>query len=1064
MYRYLLVAALLLASGGAVRGQEIFGAIQGVVSDETGAVIPGARITARNTGTGAASSTVSNQAGLYFLGELRPGVYELEASATGFSSLTRKGLSLRIEDRLRVEITLKVGQVTDKIEVTAESPLLQTENNTLGRVIEEDSIKQLPLSGRDAFALVLLVPGAQQRRDDELPRLSGGLARTGEYVLDGSSITTPRRGQLFTQPNLDAIQEFKVQTSGLSAEFGRTTGGVVNATLKSGTNSYHGNLFEFHRNSSINARNFFSATNPKLIQNQFGGMLGGPVVRDRLFFFVDTEELRTASESLSQLTLPTPQMKRGDFSQLLGGAVATDPLGNAVGRNQIYDPGSTRRLADGRFVRDPFPGNIIPSGRFDPAGAKVINLYPDPNLPGLAQNFRRLVPVHTNNNKFDVRIDERPGARDQLFGRVSWDHQDSQSARAFPAAGTAGNNGNFNRYLTGAIGWTHTLRPTTLNDLRFSSFRGVQQRLLNLQAGDTLGIPNLNLVGLPNFTVPGYSGLGDAQAFNPVEEQYQIQDTVTLVRGRHVMKAGADFRRFRVNDLQLQFTGEYTLSAVQTAEPNNPGTTGNPLASLLLGQANQFNNSTLRGRLYYRSNYFGTFFQDDFKLTPALTLNIGVRYDVEQQPHESRSQGSNFDLGLGRVVTMKELGQNYIQNTDQNNFSPRVGLAWRPAALKNTVIRSHFGMFYVPLTGRATSGFDRFPADQRLGIGSDGLNAAVIISNTPPIVPSPDGKGFAHDNKNPNARTGYFEQWNFDLQHQAPHAILLTASYAGSAGHYLPMNQEWNVIPIDAVRRAGGSSQAMRPYADYGDILSHDERQNTSYHSLQLGLERRYRGGLFVSGSYTFSKMMDYNEDDFSSQFPMDGYNLALERGLSQSHFPHRFVAAFVYDLPFGKGKKMLGSGPVSWIVGNWQTSGILSLQTGQQVWITQPANTSRTFNLSFRPNLVNNPILETADRTLGRWFNTGAFQAPAPLFFGTSNKFPGIQGPGLSNFDYSMIRFIALPWREGMRVELRGDFFNIFNRTNFNEPVGTFGTPTFGQVTSARAARTIQLGLKLWF
>src|SRR5262249_18868216 len=260
-----------------------------------------------------ALTLLCTQSALYLLASLRPGAYELEASATGFASLTRKGITLRIEDRLRVEITLRVGQVADKVEVTAESPLLQTENNTLGRVIEEDSIKQLPLSGRDAFALVLLVPGAQQRRDDELPRLSGGLARTGEYVLDGSSITTPRRGQLFTQPNLDAIQEFKVQTSGLSAEFGRTTGGVVNATLKSGTNSFHGNLFEFHRNSSMNARNFFSATNPKLIQNQFGGMVGGPIVRDRLFFFMDTEGLRTASESLSQLTLPTAQMTRGYF-------------------------------------------------------------------------------------------------------------------------------------------------------------------------------------------------------------------------------------------------------------------------------------------------------------------------------------------------------------------------------------------------------------------------------------------------------------------------------------------------------------------------------------------------------------------------------------------------------------------------------------------------------------------------------------------------------------------------------------------------------------------------------
>jgi hypothetical protein len=1062
MNRFVPILVLFLASSSVIWSQEIFGAIQGTISDETGSVVPGARVTSRNVDTGIVSSTISNQGGIYFLGELRPGSYDVEASATGFASFARKGLTLRVEDRLRVDFILKIGQVTDKVEVTAEAPLLQTENNTLGRVIEENSIKQLPLSGRDAFALVLLAPGAQQRRDDELPRLSGGLARMEEYVLDGSSITTPRRGQLFTQPNLDAIQEYKVQTNGLSAEFGRTTGGVVNAALKSGTNAYHGNLYEFHRNNSVNARNFFAASNPKLIQNQFGGMLGGKIIRDRLFFFIDTEELRTASQSLSILTLPTPAMKRGDFSELLGASVGTDALGNAVGRNQIYDPGTTRSAANGKLVRDLFPDNIVPAGRFDPAGAKVMALYPDPNLPGLSQNFRRLLPTYTNNNKFDVRVDERASNKDQVFGRVSWDHQYSTNARAFPAAGTAGSNGNFNRYLTGAIGWTRTITPTTINDLRFSAFRGVQERLLNLGTGESLGIPNLNLVGIPNFTVPGYAGLGDAQAFNPVENQFQIQNTVTFVRGRHIIKAGGDFRRFPINDLQLQFTGEYFLSAAQTADPSNAGTTGSPLASLLLGQTNQFDNSTLRGRFYYRSNYLGAFGQDDFKVNPALTLNYGVRYDVEQGPRELRSQGSTFDLGLGRVVTMKELGRDYIQKTDWNNFSPRVGFAWR--ARKNTVIRSHFGIFYIPLTGRATSAFDRFPSDQRLGIQSDGINPAVIISQTPPIIPSSDGKGFAHDSKNPNARVGYFEQWNFDIQRELPHGALLTLSYAGSEGHHIYMNQEWNVIPIQAVRKAGGSSQAMRPYPEYGDILSHDERQNTSYHSLQLGMERRYKNGLFTSVSYTFSKMLDYNEDDFSSMFPIDGHNLGLEHGLSQSHFPHRFVAAFVYDFPFGKGKPFLNSRVASWLAGNWQASGIVTLQSGQQVWITQATNTSRTFNLQFRPNLVSDPILAADQRTLARWFNIGAFQAPPPLTIGNSNKFPNIQGPGRANVDYSMIRFVSLPWREGMRFELRGDFFNIFNRANFNEPSGTFGTPTFGQVTSAAAARTLQLGVKFWF
>ncbi len=643
--------------------------------------------------------------------------------------------------------------------------------------MEENTIKQLPLRGRNAFELVLLTPGVSQRSDDEQPRLSGGRARTGEFVLDGGSITTPRRGQVFTQPNLDAIQEFKVQTSGLSAEFGRAVGGVVNATLKSGTNRFNGNVFEFHRNNSINARNFFAASKRKLIQNQFGGMIGGPIVKDRLFFFGDFESFRQSEESLFNRTLPTAAMKSGDFT----------------GLNQIFDP-ATQRVEAGRTLRDPFPNNRIPASRFDAPANRVLAIYPDPNRPGVAQNFLRLVPRKVDFNKFDVRMDWRASDRDLIFGRYSWDHQYSDVARPFAGSESGGSRANFNRYLTGAISWTRTLNPTTVNDARVSTFRGITQRLLSAETFSNLGIPNLGIVGLPRFTMPGFEGLGDSPAFHPVENTSQFQDIVTFVRGKHIIKAGADFRTFPINDLQLQFTGEYTFNPVQTADPTNPGRTGHPLASFALGHADTFNNSTLRGRFYYRSKYFGVFLQDDWKVTPTLTVNLGLRHDVEQQPREIRRQGSNFDLGKGRPVTMNELNRSFIQFTDRVNFGPRIGFAWRPTALRNTVIRSHYGIFYAPLTGRATSAFARFPADQRIGLQSDGLNPAAILSRTPPIVPSVDGKGFAIDTKIERAKTPSFQQWNFDIQHELA-GMLFQASYSGSVGHHLLLNQDHNVIP-----------------------------------------------------------------------------------------------------------------------------------------------------------------------------------------------------------------------------------------------------------------------------
>jgi hypothetical protein len=1042
--RISLVLGLALSAHTA-HAQAIFGSIQGTVTDESGGVLPSAKVTARNVNTGVAASAQTGGSGLYFLGELRPGQYEIEAEASGFQKSVQRGVTLRIEDRLRVDIAMRVGQVTESVEVRGEAQLIQTESNTLGRVVEEGTIKQLPLRGRNAFELVLLTPGAQQRGDDELPRLSGGRARSGEYVLDGASITTPRRGQLFTQPNLDAIQEFKVQTNGLSAEFGRTVGGVVNATLKGGSNRISGNVFEFHRNSAINARNFFAATVPKLIQNQFGGMVGGPIKKDRLFFFGDFELFRQAEETLFNRTIPTPAMRSGDFR----------------GLRNIFDPATTRPGAAGqRFVRDPFPGNTVPAARFDAPAPKILAFYPQPNAPGV-QNFTRLIPNGTNNRKFDVRRDWRKSDRDLLFGRYSWDHQFADTARPFPGARTGGNRGNFNRYITGAIGWTRTVTPTILNDARVSFFRGIQERLLSQGAGDALGIPNLNIVGLPLIDVVGYEGIADSQAFNPVENQYQLQDIATFVRGKHILKAGIDYRQFPINDLQLQFTGEYAFNTAQTADPLAPAATGHPVASLLLGQADTFNNSTLRGRFYYRSMFFGAFVQDDWKLAPSLTLNLGVRFDVEQNPRELRRQGSNFDLKLGRPITMEESGRNFVQHTDRNNIGPRVGLAWRP--IRNTVVRSHYGIFYIPLTGRATSAFARFPADQRLGLQSDGVNAAVTLSRTPPIVPSRDGKGFAIDNKIENAKLGSFQQWNFDLQHEMG-GYLFQGSYAGSVGHHMMMNQDRNVIRIEDVQRAGTGTQAMRPYPDYGIILCHCEFQNSSYHALQLGLERRFRRGFFWSVSYTFSKFIDYNEDNFSAMFPMDPYNLRLERGLSQSHYPHRFVTAFVYDSPFGRGKRWLTGGPAGYALGGWQLSSILTMQSGDQVWLTQSANTAQTFSRQFRPNWLRPAVLAEGERSIGRWFDTSAFAAPPPRTIGNSPKFPDIQGPGLVSADLSLIRFFPLPIREGMKFELRGDFFNLPNRTNLSAPSGTMGTPNFGRITGARLARTIQLGLKFWF
>jgi hypothetical protein len=1063
MKRQLAIAVLLaVAAAGSVSAQVVYGSIRGTVTDDSGAVVAGAKVTVRNLDTGLAKAVESNGAGLYLAGDIRPGRYEVQASAPGFATFVQQGITVRIEDHPLVDIVLHLGGVSERVVITAEAPLLQSEQTTLGKVVEEREIQDLPMLDRDVVGLVMLVPGVQAKSDDEQPRISGGRARTGEMSVDGSSITSPRRGEFNTRPNMDAVQEINVQTNGLSAEYGRTAGGVINAALKSGANRYHGELFEFFRNDKLNARNFFAATAPKLRQNQFGGMLGGPIRKDRTFFFISYDTLQRRGQSIFNITVPTPPLVAGDFSSLLGARAGTDALGRNVLTNQIYDPATTRTVS-GREVRDPFAGNIVPVSRFDPAGKKLLDIYPAPTEPGNTLNYRVLKPSGNHNHRINTRLDQRFSDKDVFFAYFAYDRQYSDIARPFRYASSGGRLHDENRFKSGSVNWARSITPTTVADTRFAFFRGYEDRIFDeMSPASALGIPNLGPTGVPSLSIGGgYAAIGDSVIRSPAQEQYQIQHIVTLVRGRHIVKAGADVRRFRVNDLQLQANGTYSFSTVQTGDPFS-GRGGNVLGSVLLGQVNNFSNDPNRGRFYQRSSYLGWFLQDDFKVTSRLTLNLGVRYEMEQQPSEIRWNGSNFDLKQGRVITMRELGRDRIQFADKNNFEPRVGFAWRPFA--KTVIRSHYGIFYTPLTGRATTAFDRFPQDRVFQVSSDGVNPSVILSKTPPVPEDKEGYQLAHEFRDPNASAGYFQQWNFDIQRQMPLGILAQASYSASIAKHLPMTVNYNQIRIETARAAAKGTQDMRPYPQFGGINGQDDRGSSNYQSLQLVAQRRYRKGLSFLVGYTFSKLIDDVEDVFGATPLQDSYNLRLEKSLSAAHYPHRFVGSGVYELPVGKGKRLLGSGTVSRLIGNWQLGWIVALQSGSQVTITQSSNTTRTFNGGLRPNLVSNPILPEGERTLNRWFNTQAFQAPAPFYFGTSGSFPNIQGPGLATTDLSLKRYVRLPMNEVSRFEIRGECFNCFNRVNFQEPTGTLGSSSFGRVSAANAARAMQVALKFWF
>ena len=1064
-----LLVVLLLVFVGACsisHAQSVYGSIQGTVTDSSGAVIPNAEVTSRELTTGIVQRVKTNQSGIYVLANLRPGTYEVATHRSGFNDYRNSGVVVRVGDVISLNMTLSVSGSTSTVEVTSEAPLLRTDDTVVGSVVAEESIEQLPLSGRSAFDLALLTPGVQQASvsngtsGDSQPRLSGGRPRTNEFTLDGTSVTDPRRGSSVISPNLDAIQEFAVITNGIPAQYGRMAGGITTATLKSGTDQFHGNLFEFYRGEGLGtARNYFAATVPQLVYNQFGGIIGGPISKKRkLFFFSDYQGTRDRAQSIYNITLPTALEEQGNFSDILGPAIGTDPLGRTVYKNQIFDPATTRTV-NGKIVRDPFPGNTIPQSRWDPAASNVAALYAQPTRAGLAQNFYSLQTGGFNHDQADGRVDAQLTPSDLTFARLSYDRHYSIGTRPFPTAG--GNLGEIDTFYDSSMAWTHTISSSMVNDARLGFLRGELARLTPSTNVDALKIPNLVQEALPTMAPAGYRSIGDSARFDPTQAEYQVTDNVSVVRGKHIIGFGVDFRRFSINDLQLTPTS-YDFSSLQTSNGTNSNT-GNSYASLLLGMATQYSADTNTGRFYERSNYFATYLQDEYKMTRNFTANIGLRYDVEQNPNEVDYNGSNFDLKTGQIITMQELGTNRVQYTQWHNFAPRIGFDWSPFGGR-TVVRGSYGIFYMPLTGRATSAYDRFPKDQNYVLQSANIVPAVVLSQTPPISPSTNGYNLYHYHDKPNAHVPYMQQISFDIQRELPAQVLVRVGFTSSGARHLWENVQYNQIPIQDVQAAGSGTQSMRPYPNFANIGYFLEAQSTSYNALLVDAEKRYSSGLMFRASFTWSKFIDLQDDNFSGLFPQDIYNMKAERGISLANIPTRLVIAGIYDLPFGQGRTFLQKGLPSMLLGGWQMGGIFSIQSGQQVWLHSANNTSQTFDLLMRPDIVGKPTLPGGQRTLTHWFNTAAFQAPAPLHFGTAPRSSNIQGPAWYDVDLNVHRYIPIPLREGMRFELRGECFNCANHPNFLPPSGVQGSPTFGHITSAEAARTLQVAGKLWF
>lgn len=1085
------------------------GAITGQVIDQAGASVPGALLTATEVGTKLTRTAVTATDGGYSIPSLRPGTYRLRAEFSGFRTLIREGVRLSTGETVRLDLQLELGSVFEAVTVSGDAPLLRSGPSGLGHVIDNRKIIDLPLNGRSFVALAALAPGVAMPPPPAapLPRINGGRPRTNEYLFDGISVLQPEPGQVAFFPNVDAIQEFKIESNSPPAEFGRFNGGVVNLTTKSGSNAFRGTLFEFVRHEALNARNFFASSNPvkpKFRRSQFGGVLGGPIRRDRTFFFVDYQGQRQAVGRTVISTVPTVLQRQGIFTEAIGGRVPA-----------IYDPATTVPVAGG-VTRTPFPGNTIPVERMDPVARALLERYPLPTSAGTANNYRRTENETVDQDQFSLRIDHRFTNRDQVFGRLTRFQEQFIPVSPLPdgsgvTTGTLGPQDTTSWSF--ASSYQRTFSSTLLNELRIGDTRRAVGRTaaqLSTSASSALSLPGIPATAtfpntLPTFLIGGYQHLGSPAntATDFSTSVTEIADTLTWLKGRHTIKVGADLRWERLNVLQPPSpTGSFTFSNLFSDLPGTPNT-GTPLASFLLGQVQQFSIDLQQEEIRNRAHFQEYFVQDDWRLSNRLTVNAGVRYTLNFPSTEENNQAAVFNLETQQLEFLGRDGQpRAARQLHKLNFGPRLGVVGR--ITDKTVARVGYGLVWIEMAG-ITTPFTTpvFPFLQTVSQPTlDNITPAFTLAAGPDVRPislTPDaGIGQGVFSVDRDLGSGYVQQWNTSLQRELTSDISVEIAYVGSKITRVGL-PDTNLNQLTVEQLAQGASllqrvpnpyfgviprssslgdptitvaQLLKPYPQYTTVsLYRNNVGTTIYHGVYTKLEQRFSRGLSYLMSYTRSKLMDDASSVFDASiltgpvanFPVaDSFNRKLERDYSTGDIPHVFVASAVWDIPFGAGRRSRRDGVIGALVNDWTLTGVLTLQSGMPLPVTQTTNNNAFAGFGTqRPNLVGDPTLPADERSVNRWFNTSAF-APAPAFtIGTSSRNP-VRGPAYRNLDLAVMR--RLPLAGARALELRAEVFNVTNTPPFLAPNTTVGSAAFGTITAAGDPRVVQLAVKLLF
>ncbi|HLJ14192.1 MAG TPA: TonB-dependent receptor [Bryobacteraceae bacterium] len=1055
---------IILLLAGYASSQTFYSDLSGTVTDSSGSAVPEATLVLTSVGTNESHTRKTDDSGNYTFSELRPGNYVLNVKKDGFQQTTISNLILVVNQHARQDIALKLGQVNEQVTVEATGIMLESDNATLGQVIQQKSIEDMPLNGRNFVQLAQLSVGVipivtgmtspsttWTGRSDQVIAVAGSRETDTSYLLDGIETRNPWYGSVGIRPSVEAIQEFNIQRNTFSAEFGWGAA-VVNTTLRSGSNELHGSLYEYLRNNKMDARNFFDygtgpiAPKPPFHQNQFGSTLGGPIVRNKVFYFFNYEGLRQILDSTSFGRFPTPQQLQGNFS----------------GLPTIIDPATGA----------PFPGNIIPSTRFSTVAKNYVQFFPAPNYQLGAYNY---VGILRNTSGFDqtnARIDYNIRERDSIFGRYTWSDESEYKPGLPPDSGNSWPQSDVNAVLA----WTHLLNPSATNDFRVGynqSKTGIQRdgafSSTNI-AASVLGIANLpdrpSSFGLPSTSFTNYTGVGPTQGTNQDRDRlFQISEALSITRGKHFLKIGAEIRRdafYMVEDSRantIGFTGVYSKDAT---------------ADLLLGLPYTAQVSYGDPTGNFRRTLQAYYVQDDFKISGRLTLNLGLRYEYGAPPFEIRGHQAVFDPTLVTWVTHRQqpcsfVGCFPVSNVlpaslaypDRNNWAPRVGLAWRPFGDKFS-IRTAYGLYY--LFSDYNQQFQQILNPvfyQTVTYGP--FNTPLLNLNN--LFQQNGTAAIYGSTEDPHQRTPYMHQYNFTLQYLVTNNTVLELGYEGESAHKLPQRTEINAGQPDPTGTIPLANRVEFPQWSAGIVASLDEG-NSSYNALTARIEKRLSKGFSAIGSYTYSKCLDYGMTD---EFTGNPLNLRNDRGQCTTDIRQRLVASYIYELPIGRGKALGAnwSGFLNATLGNWEVSGITTFSTGPYISPVPLVTPNMGRSVSVRANRVgpvNNSALRSGIRSgaiTGPYFDVQDIANQIGNTYGSAAR-DFILCPGLNNWSISL--FKNIPIRERTSLQFRSEFFNAFNHAQFGPPNATAGGAFVGQITTAAAPRDIQLSLKLVF